>query len=94
MTTTSLKLPADVKKRAAAAARKRGISTHAFMVEAIDRAANAAVQRAAFVAQAKSARRSALRSGVGYEADQVHAYVKRRVAAGKAVRPKSRSWRG
>lgn len=93
MTTTSLKLPDHVKKRAAAAARKRGISTHAFMVEAIDRAASAAEQRAAFVAQAKAARRATLRTGTGYDAAQVHAYVKRRVAAGKAPRPKARSWR-
>ena len=93
MTTTSLKLPSDLKERAVAAAKQRGMSTHAFMVEAIDRAAEAAEQRAAFVAEAKAARRSAVRTGKGYDAAQVHAYLRRRAAPGKAVRPKARPWR-
>lgn len=94
MTTTSLKLPEMLKKRAATAARKCGMTTHAFMVDAIDRAAGAAERRAALLAHAKAARRSALRTGEGFDAAQVHAYLRRRVASGKAARPKARSWRG
>jgi predicted transcriptional regulator len=39
LTTTSLKLPDDLKKRAANVAGQLGISTHAFMVTAIEQAA-------------------------------------------------------
>jgi uncharacterized protein (DUF1778 family) len=39
MSTTSLKLPEDVKQLAAAAAKEQGVTPHAFMVEAIRAAA-------------------------------------------------------
>lgn len=46
MATTSLKLPDDVKQLAVAAAQRRGMTPHAFMVGAIRRAASAAEIRA------------------------------------------------
>ncbi|MBL8272569.1 MAG: hypothetical protein JNJ74_02080, partial [Xanthomonadales bacterium] len=55
------------------------------MVEAISAAADAAERREVFVAAAKTARRSALRTGKGLDADEVHAYLRRRVALGKAT---------
>ncbi|HVB55845.1 MAG TPA: CopG family transcriptional regulator, partial [Candidatus Acidoferrales bacterium] len=68
MPTTSLKLPDDLKMRAAAAAKVRGVTTHAFMLEAIREAATATEQRARFVADAQAARKAALKSGAGYDA--------------------------
>ena len=94
MSTTSLKLPEALKRRTAALAQRRGTTPHAFMVEAISAAADAAERREVFVAAAKTARRSALRTGKGLDADEVHAYLRRRVASGKATPPKARSWRG
>lgn len=94
MTTTSLKLPAELKQRAAAAAARVGVSPHAFMVNAIDQAATAAEQRASFLADAQAARKSMIDSGKGYDADEVHAYLKARVAGKKAATPKAKSWRG
>lgn len=93
MTTTSLKLSPELKARAAAAARKRGISTHAFMVEAIDLVADAAEKRASFISEAKAARRSTLRSREGYSADQVHDYLRRRAVSPETPRPPARPWR-
>ena len=93
MSTTSLKLPVELKQRAADAAEKLGISPHAFMVNAIDQAATAAEQRASFIADARSAREDMLASGKGYDADEVHAYLKARIAGNKAVKPKARPWR-
>ena len=55
MSTTSLKLPDDVKQLAAEAAKTQGITPHAFMVSAIRDAATAAAQRAEFMAEALAA---------------------------------------
>ena len=93
MTTTSLKLPEELKERAIAAAQKLGISPHAFMVGANDQAAKLAEQRASFMADARAARNDLLRSGKGYEAHDVHGYSKARVTGDRAARPKARSWR-
>lgn len=94
MSTTSLKLPDDLKQRAVAAAQTQGVSPHAFMVQAIELAATAAEQRSSFVADALAARKQLLTTGKGYGADAVHSYLKARVAGKKAARPKAKSWRG
>jgi len=84
MSTTSLKLPDSLKQRAAAAARAKGVSPHAFMVDAIEQAATLAAQ---------AAHEETLASGTGYDAEEVHAYLAARVAGGKPARPKAKSWR-
>ena len=94
MSTTSLKLPEDIKQRVVAAAQKQGVSPHAFMVRAIELAATTAEQRANFVAEALSAREKMVKTGKGFDADEVHAYLKARIAGEKATKPKARSWRG
>jgi predicted transcriptional regulator len=93
MPTTSLKLPEDLKQRAAAAAKRLGITPHAFMIEAIRIAATAAEDRARVIAETKKARAETLKKGEGFDADEVHAYFRAR-AVGKAVaRPKAKPWR-
>ena len=94
MTTTSLKLPDDLKARAAAAAERLGVTPHAFMVEAIRQAAAAAEERARFIAAAKAARRAALKQGTGFDADEVHDYIRARAAGVPGRRPKATPWRG
>jgi predicted transcriptional regulator len=92
MSTTSLKLPDELKQRAVAAAQTRGVSPHAFMVQAIEQAAIAAEQRSSFVAEARSARAEMLKTGKGYAADEVHTYLKARIAGKKSAKPKAKSW--
>ncbi len=94
MSTTSLKLPDDVKRLATAAAKERGVTAHAFMVEAIRLAATAAKLRAEFVADAAAARKEALASGKGFAASDVHAYLRARVRGNRAPKPKAKTWRG
>jgi len=94
MTTTSLKLSDELKQRTIAAAQKQGVSPHAFMVLAIEQAAAAAEQRAGFVAEAQAAREHMLKTGRGYDANEVHAYLKARIAGKKSAKPKAKSWRG
>lgn len=93
MSTTSLKLPDEVKQLAAHAAQELGISPHAFMVEAIRQAAYAAQQRSQFVAQAVAARAEMQQSGVGYAAGDVRAYLRKRLSDPDAARPDAKPWR-
>lgn len=93
MSTTSLKLPDKLKKRTSLAAQRLGVTAHAFMVEAIEQAALSAEARSKFVAEATAARASILKSGKGYDADEVHDYLKKRVVGKKSARPKAKSWR-
>lgn len=94
MPTTSLKLSDQLKQRAVTAAQRQGVSPHAFMVKAIEQAAAAAEHRAGFLAEAQSARKSMLKTGKGYAADEVHAYIQARIAGKKPAKPKAKSWRG
>ena len=93
MSTTSLKLPDEVKRLAVAAAKHQGITPHAFMVDAIRDAAAAAERRAEFVTDAVSARAEALASGKGYVAADVHAYITARARGKRATKPRARTWR-
>lgn len=93
MSTTSLKLPDELKQRAAHAAQELGVSPHAFMVAAIEQATTAAEQRARLVADARAARGEMLETGKGFAADEVHAYLKAKVAGKQATKPKARAWR-
>lgn len=96
MSTTSLKLPDDLKQKATAAARDLGITPHAFMVDAIRQAAAAAELRAQFVAEARLARAEMLQTGVGHDADEVRSYLRLRLSGEseeKVSRPVAKSWR-
>lgn len=94
MTTTSLKLPDDLKQRATRAAEREGLSPHAFMVQAIEQAATNAERRASFKAAAHAAREEALATGQGYEADAVHNWLKARASGKESAKPKATTWRG
>lgn len=93
MATTSLKLPDELKQRAALAARKQGKSPHAFMIDAIEQALKAAEDRNRFVADAEAALETARQSGRGHDADEVHAYLRDRVRGKTRPRPKETAWR-
>jgi predicted transcriptional regulator len=94
VSTTSLKLPDDLKERAISAARLQGVTPHAFMIDAIRLAASAAEKRAGFVAEARDARTETIRTGKAYAAEDVHAYLRLRAAGKTAPKPKAKSWRG
>lgn len=93
MSTTSLKLPDELKQRAANAAQELGISPHAFMVDAIRQAAHAVELRAAFVAQARQARAEMLENGDGHAVEDVRTYLRRRLEDDQTSRPAKKPWR-
>jgi predicted transcriptional regulator len=85
MSTTSLKLPDDIKQKATTAAVDLGITPHAFMVEDIRKAALAAEKQATFISDAQAARAAALESGLGYAAHEVHQHLRDRINEKKAA---------
>lgn len=87
MSITSLKIPEELKRRAVDAAQQQGLSSHAFMVNAIEQTVLATEQRTSFIAEALAAEREMLESGLGYAADDVHRYIKARVAGDNPERP-------
>jgi len=93
MSTTSLKLSDDLKQRAANAAHELGVSPHAFMVSAIEQAAHATELRLRFIAEANTAREEMIDTGQGLDADEVHAFLKAKLAGKKVAKLKTRSWR-
>ncbi len=93
MSTTSLKLPEEVKNLANAAAERQGITPHAFMVDAIRNAALLAEKRAGFVADAVAARDEFTRNGKGHAASEGHAYVRARARGNSTPKPKLKTWR-
>ena len=91
--TTSLKLPEDLKKRAAALAKAADKTPHAFLVEAIRNQVAQSELRRDFEKSALKARRTAQTTGVVYRMEDVHAEV-RSIAAGKKVpQAKPVAWR-
>ena len=90
--TTSLKLSEELKQRTVMAARGEGLSTHAFMVKAIEQAAKNVELRAKFYADAHTAREELLESNKGYFADDVHQYLQEKIAGKHKKKPEAKSW--
>lgn len=90
---TSLKLPAQLKQRIDRLARKGDESAHALMVRALEIQVEAMERHAVFVSDAADADSAMQASGVGYDAEAVHKYLRARVKGGKAKRPKPIAWR-
>ena len=90
---TSLKLPKNLKSRVQRVARRAGESPHAFMVRALESGVEAAERYQAFLEEGMRADEAMQQSGLGYEADKVHAYLEARIRGRKAPRPKAVRWR-
>ena len=90
---TSLKIPEELKKRVVAVIEGTDQSSHAFMVEAIERQTSLAEKRRQFLAEADAAEKVLRTTGKGYDGDEVHAYMRARASGKKAKRPKVKAWR-
>ena len=91
--TTSLKLPEPLKARISALAEQSGKSAHAYMLEAIERETSRAEMRQAFVAEALAAEKDMERSGLAFEAHDLHMYWRSKLAGKKAPKPRLKPWR-
>ena len=91
VSTTSLKLTDEIKLQAANAAKDLGVTTHAFMVEAIKQASINAELRRSFLEDANNARKEVLQEGKVHDAEKVFKHLKARIA-GKKSNLKATNW--
>jgi predicted transcriptional regulator len=87
-TSTTLKLPAELKARIAPLAESAGKTPHAWMVEALQAQAELAEMREAFLAEALASAAATDAGGPLYAMEDVHAYIRARAAGKKVSRPR------
>ncbi len=76
MSTTTLRLPDELKARLARLAEAEGTSSHALMVEMLAEAARQREARAAFEAEAQRRWKKMVRTGEYLELDDLRSYAK------------------
>lgn len=90
---TRIKIPRRLKAKIERLARQSGQTWRAFTLHALERQFEAAERYRAFQQDGVRADEPMLRSGLGYEADDVHAYLEAKVAGRRARRPRPVHWR-
>lgn len=88
MSTTTIRLPSELKARVAAAAKQAGTTPHDFILEAIAEKTELAARRAEFHAVADRRYTELLESGESISWDEARTWLKSRVAGRPAERPK------
>ena len=90
MSTTTIRLPDELKARVAEAAKQAGTTSHNFILEAIAEKADLAAQRAAFHALADQRYAQFLESGKSIPWEEARTYLKDRLAGKVVKRPVAR----
>lgn len=90
MSTTTIRLPEDLKTRVAAAAKRAGTSTHGFILEAIAEKAKQDELRADFDAVAEDRYARIASSGETIPWEEMRGYLEERLAGKTAKRPQAR----
>jgi predicted transcriptional regulator len=93
VTATSLKLPKRLKTRIERLSKRSGESTHAYMLRALEGHVTAEERYQEFIADGVRADEAMQRSGLGYAANDVHAYVTARARGRASGRPTPVRWR-
>lgn len=89
---TSIKMPRDLKSRIERLAERSGETTHSFMLRALESQVEAAERYQEFLADGVRADEAMLRSGLGFAADDVHAYLGEKIGGTRVKRPKPVRW--
>jgi len=90
-TSTTLKLPDELKARINKLAGEKGVSVHGLMVAALEREIAREERLRDFVFEALAADTAVEEGAAVYGADEVHAWLERRANGEAAARPKP--WR-
>jgi predicted transcriptional regulator len=90
---TSLKIPRSLKARIDQLAKRSGESAHAFMLRALEGHVEAVQRYQTFIEEGVRADEAMQRSGLGYAAGDVHAYLEAKIQGRKVRRPMPVRWR-
>ncbi|MFA7346384.1 MAG: hypothetical protein WCZ86_01360 [Desulfurivibrionaceae bacterium] len=90
MSTTTIRLPEDLKARVAAAAKRVGMTPHGFILEAIAEKTEQENLRADFDAVAEERYARIVASGKTIPWEQMRGYLEERLAGKAAKRPAAR----
>lgn len=90
MSTTTIRLPDDLKTRVAAAAERAGTTAHSFILEAIAEKADQAERRSDFNDLAEKRYATIVASGKTIPWDQMRRYLEDRLSGKKITRPTAR----
>ncbi|EIL93187.1 MULTISPECIES: ribbon-helix-helix protein, CopG family [Rhodanobacter] len=90
MSTTTIRLPDELKARVAEAAAQAGTTSHNFILEAIAEKADAAERRADFHTEADRRYAEFLKTGESIPWDDMRRYLEDRLAGKPATRPSAR----
>ena len=90
MSTTTIRMPEDLKARVAAAAKRSGTTSHGFILEAIAEKAEQMDLRADFDAAAEDRYARIVASGKTIPRQEMRGYLEQRLAGKAARRPAAR----
>ena len=90
MSTTTIRIPRDLKARVVAAAKRAGTTAHGFILEAIAEKADEAERRSDFHDIADKRYSHVVTSGRTIPWSEMRSYLENRIAGKKARRPGSR----
>ncbi|MBI5919435.1 MAG: CopG family transcriptional regulator [Nitrosomonadales bacterium] len=90
MSTTTIRLPEELKIRVAAAAKRSGTTTHGFILDAIAQKAAQEDRRADFDAIAEDRYAGLSVSGQAISWDEMRGYLEERLAGNTVSRPVAR----
>jgi predicted transcriptional regulator len=90
MSTTTIRLPEDLKARVAAAAQKAGTTPHSFILQAIAEKTDQEACRSDFNDDAEKRYAEIVASGKTIPWQQMRSYLEDRVAGNPVARPKAR----
>ena len=93
MSTTTVRLPDELKTRIAKLAKQAGVSAHNYIVQAVEREAQRDEARADFVRSARSRLDDMELTGKGVPWDDARAYLLARAAGKQVARPAARKTR-
>jgi predicted transcriptional regulator len=87
MSTTTIRIPDELKARLSRIAEQQGISTHGLILDAIAEKADAMEQRQSFYAEAEVRYAEVIRSGLAVTWEDMNEYLDARMAGKSAPRP-------
>lgn len=87
MSTTSLKLSDSLKERVVKIAADSGKTAHAFMIEAIAEHTERVEEDSALMARAEASLKHYQETGIGYDADDVHNYLRAKIQGLNPAKP-------